>query len=280
MTEFLKTKMHFALALLGTLFALHPFVEKIQDKCFYRLKENIGTFNLDVEVTVFHAYALTAGLLALTVYCYAMTLLSERPRSWVEKIGNYAYGLAISVVPLCGGLFLADLLAQRLENQNLAWAGLVAPGLGLSWLILSQLAALLLRKRLSDQDRTATVEKLAEQEIESLNRARELFATDHYDLAVIEAWKALEARLRRVLLMRGITKRFDKPQAMIAAASKAGLLSTTALKLVQELRHQWNVAVSTEPLTREAADKALSAARHILSTIPIEQAGGKSPPLV
>ena len=34
MSEFTKTKMHFALALIGTLFALHPLVEKYPDLGF------------------------------------------------------------------------------------------------------------------------------------------------------------------------------------------------------------------------------------------------------
>ena len=38
---------------------------------------------------------------------------------------------------------------------------------------------------------------------------------------------------------------------------------------VEELRRQWNVAISTEPLTPEAAEKALAAARDILSTIAL-----------
>jgi HEPN domain-containing protein len=261
MTEFLKTKMHFALALLGTLFALHPVVERIQD---------IGFQYLGVELKVYHAYALIAGLLAFTVYCYALTLLSERSHSWVERLGNYAYALAVMVLPLYGGLYATNELARHLElPQHLALA--VPAGLGIGWLLLSQLLALVFRKRLGDQDQRAKVDQLAEQEIASLNRARELFESDHYDLSVIEAWKAIEARLRRVLLQKGITKRLETPQDMIALATKKGLLTRSAQELLQELRTQWNIAVSVEPLTREAADKALTCARNILATIAVDE---------
>jgi hypothetical protein len=271
MTEFLKTKMHFALALLGTLFALHPFIEKIQDW---------GFDYLDVKLKVFHAYALIAGLLALTVYCYALTLLSERPRSWIERLGNYSYALAVMVLPLYAGLYASNLLAEKLDAKHLALAAPVTIGLGIGWLVLSQVAALVLRKRLGEQDRSAKLTQLAEQEIGSLNRARDLFDDTHYDLSVIEAWKAIEARLRRVLLLRHVRARMDNPQAMINAANRAGLLGKSTYELLQDLRRQWNVAVSTEPLTREAADMALTAARNILATIAVEDPAKKAKPLV
>jgi HEPN domain-containing protein len=271
-TEFTKTKMHFALALLATLFALHHIIEKYED---------VGFDYLGYPLKIYYAYGLTAALLALTVYFYAMGLLSERAYSWMEKMGNYVYGLAIMVLPIYGGLYVSTLAAEHLGQEHLAWAGPSIPlALGAAWLLLSQVFALFFRKRLSDRDRSAQTEQLAEQEITSLNRASELFDTNHYDLSVIEAWKAIEARLRRVLLLRGLSSRVADPQTMIHAATRAGLLSPPALALLKELRRQWNIAVSVEPLTREAAETALSAARNILSTIPIEKDHSSAKPTV
>src|SRR5262245_8272872 len=102
MTSFTRIKMHFALALLGTLFALHPFLERM---------ENHGFRYLGYRLPIFYAYSLIAGLLALTVYWFALALLSERSFSWVEKAGNLFYGLAVMVLPLYGGLYLASVVA-------------------------------------------------------------------------------------------------------------------------------------------------------------------------
>jgi hypothetical protein len=269
MTDFTKTKMHFALALLGTLFALHPFLDRIGDKGFvYNYWYGSATLK------VFYVYGLLAGLLALTVYCYAVALVSERPSSWMERVGNYAYGLVIIVLPLYAGLYLASTLADELEETGWAWALRVAPVLplilGILWFLASQVFALRLRKRLSDQDRTAKIGHLAEQEIVSLRRAQELFNDHHYDLSVIEAWKAIEARLRRVLLLRRIAGADEHPQTLLKVATRTGLVREPALGLIHELRRQRNVAISTEPLTREAADKSLKAARDILPVIPID----------
>ena len=113
--------------------------------------------------------------------------------------------------------------------------------------------------------------ELASQEIASLNRARELYDSQHYDLSVVEAWRALEARLRQVLLDRGILTEAADPQAVIHVAVKKGVLREPTLGLVAELKRHWLVAVSTEPLSHAAANESLSAVRHILSVIPVKE---------
>jgi hypothetical protein len=262
MTEFTKTKIHFALALLGSLFALHPFLERFQDASF---------IYLGYTLKVSYAYLLLAGFLALCVYCYGLTLVSERPHSWLERLGNYSYGLAVMVLPFFGGLYLASLLAEELGQSHLAWA---APGaalvIGVGWFVLGQMFALLLRGRLGKQDQNAKAEQLARQEMVSLGHARELFDQGHYDLSAIETWRAVDARLQRALLARGIKLRQATPEASIHAAKRAALIGPSTLALLEQLKRYWQIAVSTEPLTREAAESALSAGRNILSTIPLE----------
>jgi HEPN domain-containing protein len=260
MTEFTRTKMHFALALIGTLFAVHTFLEQYQD---------LGPKYEGYQIRVIDLFVATVGLLAFTVYCYAIALLSEKPSSRMERLGNLCYALAILIVPLFGALWLSSLAADHFQVPHMAvTAPATVLGLVIIWLIL----AWWMRGRLGDQDRQAKIASLATQEIEALNRSPKLFEEGHYDLAVIEAWKALEARLRRVLLMRGETSGLDRPNKMIDRAAYLGLIKEPARKLLQDVRQQWNIAVSTEPLTKEGAESALSAARHILSTIPIEEA--------
>jgi HEPN domain-containing protein len=271
MTEFTKTKITFALALLGTLFALHPIaVDRYGEQGF-----QLAYF--DETLTIVKAYVLVAALLAFAVYAYGLALLTERPTSWLERLGNYAYALALMVFPLYGLLWLADALACRYNVAEFAW---VTPAVVAVVAVLWLGASWWLRKSLGDQDRTSQVNQLAEHEIAALNRAREMFESNHYDLSVIEAWKALEARLRRVLIQRGRVSGLDTPQAMIDAARREGLLSESALDLVRNLREQWNIAVGVQPLTREAAEVALNAARNILATIPLADRKGKGKPVL
>jgi HEPN domain-containing protein len=260
MTEFTKLKITFALALLGTLFALHPLLDRFADW---------GFLYLGYDLKVFYVYSLTSGLLSLCVYLYAVTLLNDRPHSWCERTGNSAYALAILIVPIYAGLYLSAKLAEQVAVSHVAWAApAVALGLGAGWVVLSQVVAWRIRRRLGEQDRVSKLAQLANQEIESLNRARELFDNQHYDLSVVEAWRALEARLRQVLLNRGIVSDSTDHDAVLRICTRKGILREPTLGLVAELRRHWAVAVSTEPLSRDAANESLSAVRHILSIIP------------
>jgi hypothetical protein len=265
MTEFTKHKISFALALLGTLFALHPFVEKYADW---------GFLYLDYDLKVIYAFALTAGLLAFTVYCYAIALVSERVHGIMERLGNYSYALAVMIGPLYVGLYGASELAKAFAASQLEWAAPgVALGVGIGWLVLSQVLAWMFRGRLSDEDKASKIRQWADEEMTALNRAREMFDNQHYDLSVLEAWRAIEARLRRVLLAKGITTKAETPQQMIDAAVRAKIVHEPAVGMLQDLRKKWNIAVSFDPLGREAAEAALQAARNILSTISL----GESP---
>ena len=78
--------------------------------------------------------------------------------------------------------------------------------------------------------------------------------------------------MRQALLARRFAPRSDDPQAVIRLAARRGLLKPTTLGLVEELKRHWSVAVSTEPLPREAAADSLVAVRYILSIVPAAEA--------
>jgi hypothetical protein len=206
------------------------------------------------------------------VYLYAVTLLNDRPHAWCELTGNSTYALAILVLPIYAGLLLSAKLAGQVAVSHVAWAApAVALGLGVGWVVLSQLVAWRIRHRLGEQNRASRTAQLTKQEVESLNQARELFDGAHYDLSVVEAWRALEARLRQVLLSRRIEARPGGPEAVIHAAVRKGILREPTLGVVAELRRHWTVAVRTEPLSRGAAVEPLSAVRHVLSVTPVKE---------
>jgi hypothetical protein len=61
------------------------------------------------------------------------------------------------------------------------------------------------------------------------------------------------------------------PQAVIRVATKKGILREPTLGLIAVLKRHWAVAVSTEPLARDAANESLSAVRHILAITPVKE---------
>src|SRR5262249_62276182 len=123
------------------------------------------------RLEVFHAYGLTAALLALAIYCYAMAMMSERPASRIERVGNYFYAISILIFPLFAGLYgsyllegwldQSQLFADWLEKGHLAWVG---PSIGLLLAVflleLSHVLAWPLRGRLSGKGRGAEVRPL------------------------------------------------------------------------------------------------------------------------
>jgi hypothetical protein len=260
MVDYTRTKMHAALALLGTLFALRPFLDDIQ---------YVGFHFLDYRVGLVHTLGGMAALLGVCVHCYALEMIRARPFSLVERLGNSAFALAVLVLPSFGlgyGLTtLGGLLAESLGLPHLAWstpAG--AAGLLAVWFVL----AVLVRRRLAHQDRKHRFDHLTEAESAALRRAQEMFDQEHYDLSVIEMWRALEARLRRALLVKSARGHIDDWNQLRDAAHEAGVLAKVPLTALDELRRHWQVAVSVEPLPRPAAEAALMSARSILATIP------------
>jgi HEPN domain-containing protein len=262
LTEFTKTKISFMLALLGMLFALHPVLSPFLEYGY----DYLGMF-----VKVFYAYTLTACLLSLGVYFYGVALMTEQPHSWLERLGNWSYALAIIVPPLFGGLYVSSILAHEMDQSHLAWAApTVAGGLGIGWLVLSQLAALLFRRRLGEQDRQSKIDQLTKLEVALLERARSLFASGHYDLSIIESAKALESRLRRVFLIRKM--RVGDREALEQLARRAirkGILREPGIELFADLQRDLRIAISSEPLSKESAIHSLSGIRHLLAIIPL-----------
>jgi HEPN domain-containing protein len=268
-SDFKKTKVAFALALLGTLFTLHPLVSNPVYRNATSIPYEVG--GVQAELDIFHAYLLMMGLFALTVWCYSVAFMSERPFSWVEALGNTLYALAVMVVPFSALLYLASFLAEALKKSHPDWYHHLYWVVPVVALILVLPLALYLRRKLGEQDFSAKHAQLVGEEIGALKQAKELFDHHHYDLSVIEAWKALDARLNRLLAARGITVPVDNPRAMLDRARKKGILRENTWRKVQELRKHWNVAVSHEPLGRSEAQAALEAARDIMASIPVHE---------
>lgn len=261
MSDYIKTKLQAALALLGMLFALKPYIDAMQ---------NVGFVVGEARVTLLHAVAGMAGLLAISIHCFALDMLRGRPFSIAEKLGNMTFGLAILALPMFFlGYALTELgefVASYFGLEQLAWVpSAIAGGMVAGWLVL----AVLIRLKLGRQDRSHQFNALTETESSALKRAQEMFDQGHFDLSVIEVWRALEARLRRALLQRHIHGPYDDWNKLRDAAHEAGLLKKVPLSTLDDLRQSWQIAVGVEPLPRDTAAAALMAARTVLATIPL-----------
>jgi hypothetical protein len=271
MSEFMKNKVNFALALLGTLFVLLQFEDRIQPVTQYTdfTWDDLSVSGYDISLPPFklvYAFGVAGALLALSVYFYAMAIMTHKSSSKLEWLGNQSYALAILVLPVYALLVLSHWASVQFGYAHLHYAGPAALGvIVVLWLGFS----FILRGRLGRQDRRSEMRQLSHHEVEHVRRARDMHAHHHYDMAIIESWKALEARLQRLLLHRGYTRHMTMPQ-MIDAARRENIITPELGKHVQDLRNQWNIAVSTTPLTKDAAESALQASRKLMSALPVE----------
>lgn len=97
-----------------------------------------------------------------------------------------------------------------------------------------------------------------------------MVAGNHYDLAIVQAWNALEARLKRALLFKGMAIP-DKVESstLIKIAVRSDVIPPKTMAAIDELKKYKDVAISTEPLPRQSAEQGLDLAREILATIAL-----------
>lgn len=265
--EFTRHKITHALALLVTLFALHPFLHEF---------EGVGFDLFGWYPKVGHLVGILVALLALSVYCFSVSIVREKRFVWAELAGNTLYAFVMPIPAVYGGLYLSSWLGDQMEHAHAAWAVRMAPWVtlgftvlvGLAWLVVGWLRL----SNLNVQDAVARMRQLDDEEHKALSRAADLFPSQHYDMAVVESWKALESRLHRALLAHGKRRLPTLPDQLLALARRAGLLTAVHQDQLELVQRNWHVALSPQSLGREDADATLKAVRDILATIPVQQA--------
>ena len=90
----------------------------------------------------------------------------------------------------------------------------------------------------------------------------------HYDLAVIESARSIEAALRRALLQANIDARTRGLRELIGKAIHNQVISSEALPLLDEIRIARNDAVhSVKPISEQLAASITDKARQVLAMI-------------
>lgn len=257
MTEFDKLKIGFVLALLGTVFALHPIVQQYQ---------SVGYEVFSLHLTLWRAYVTFALSLSTAVYLYAITVLTARPLSWVQRAGDAVYALSLLIMPtfFVGWLAigLAALVRRQLIREVLAHVLTLLVGL------VGSLLADVIFRRLGWREKKATVRQLTQQEADHMRRADQMLTSKHYDLVAIESARAIEAALRRALVETGLVAKYRGLGQLVEHAIRREVISANARNLLDEIRHARNMAVhSVEPIPEETARNVADSARRILAMV-------------
>jgi HEPN domain-containing protein len=261
MNEFDKLKIGFVMALLGTILAVHPIVHEYRSAGFHMF---------GVAFTVWRAYVSLAATLALAVYLYAVNVVRERPFSLLQRAGHVTYAVGLSILPA----------------YLLAWLGLEL-GAGASTILKSPAAqpfighllaslggavaavlAMALFSQLRTREKATVARLLGVEEAGHIVRARQMLGAGHHDLAVIEAYRAVEAALRRAIVESGASPTLSGPRQLIDQALKATLVAADAKPNLEGLRVARNHAVhSTVLVQKEEAERIVSVAADVLAKV-------------
>lgn len=212
MNDFEKAKVGFALALLGTVFTVHPIIAPA-----------LG-FLLPlpfVDVQLRWLYLAFVGLLVISVYCFALDMVSGLPTSRLRSIGTTLYAIALVIPILAGGLsLLAGLVRWLGENQEAVSAA--ATVIATAAAFVSGVMAFRLRRTIVKRDEEARERLAVIEEANHVARAQQMFSLGHLDLAAIDAWRAVEV---------AVTSALYRKQPMIPVAVQAHAQLSQALHL-------------------------------------------------
>jgi hypothetical protein len=261
MTEFDKAKVGFVLALLGTVFAISPVIEDYL---------TAGFDLLGVRATVGFAYASFSVLLSLSVYLFAISFVTQRPVPLVQAIGNAVYVLSLAVPPTYILLYVATaiarLLSQSMDSKRAE--SILQLLLGVLSGVASSVVGQILYRRLSRRELAATTAALEDLEAIQIQRAAQLHEAGHSDLAVLDAFRAIETALRGAVLKLDRPIRSSAPIELIRAALTSGIIPEELSGSINELRMARNNLVHGQgSVSRETASFLLDEARKILSAI-------------
>lgn len=262
MTEFSKVKIVFALALLGTLFALRPIITTFGNVS-YQL------FSLPLKLN--YVYWIFAVLLGTSVYFYAIALIGENIFfDYLKKIGNFTYAMALIIPPLYVLLyavsvitvFFMDLLKHPLTARILETLFSVLAG------AIAAVGIQLFFKSFAKRDRSEKVQNFSEQENALLSRAKKLFNENYFDISVTESWKAIEVALRKAFFNLGMNVKSTSGLSIITLSTKKKVISEQQAEDLMYVRKLRNNAAHTEiKIDREDAQRAINISDKIIASL-------------
>lgn len=259
MTEFSKTKITFALALVGVLFAIHPIIKEASHF-------NFLIFNY--KITLMQGYYAFALLLALSVYTYAFDFLTQKPLTVIQKAGNVFYALSLLTPPIFVALWLlskiAILVTVLFKSETITAGAQVALGAVISFV--ANIATQKIKELLNNRDRESNLEALSSKEISFLSRAKEMLKSNHYDLAIVESFRAFEAALHRVLLNRNLSIPMKSPMQVINYAFEQGVLSERLKDKANVIRAARNQSAHAQhEFTAQEADENIKISEELIN---------------
>lgn len=261
MTDFHKTKIGFALALLATAFAIYPIVQPNLDTGF-----EILSFNVSIGL----AYSTTVAFLSAAVYVFALDFITVRPWTWVQKVGTGFYVAALMVPPLVTLLYLATVVvAWLLTKIDSEMAVILTQSVFqfASGIVIVLVGRMLFSRALLKTSQSEAAE-LESSELRQMSRARELLESGFPDMAVMEALKGVEFALNALALRFTKLRRPASFGRLMLGLKKTGILSEEIVGELEALRKVRNKVVHEDvQMNAESANIHVSHAERVLVSL-------------
>jgi hypothetical protein len=261
MDDFAKTKTAFAAGLLALLFTAWPV---LQDT----LGSSFRLFGL--ELTLKAVYATVTIALSISVYATGLRLLTQTALRSLEFVANATYALALVIPPAVGVLFViataADLVAPIVDPP-----GTIDLLTNIASVIAGAVSTLAFVRTTRTFQRRAVESQVAlleKHETTEFARAEELSRNEHYDLAVIDAYKSLESAAKKRLLAIGKLHFGPRVESPLKAAVRTGLIPSELQADLQFVQARRNMAAhSVEPTSKSDAESVLARSGRILAAL-------------
>lgn len=257
MNEFAKQKIAFSVAFLAALFAISPLLPDMAQLGF-------SIFNIDFSIK--RLYYVLAGILMLAVYVFGVQFLVEKGIGWAARIGNVLYATVFLVPVLYGVLWitvwLVGFIGHELSNGAIST---ITSSFSFVFGIITAVLVNKLQARLVASERSAAIRQYEREESLFLKRAEDLLRDKNYDLAVVEAYKAIEVSARKALLDHN---RHFHPAKWIDEIKQLELLPAGSLNMLYIIRNARNSAAhGIKPTLASTAAVVVSAATQIVAVL-------------
>jgi hypothetical protein len=244
-TELTKNKIAFAVGLLAVLFTLTPLLSDLG---------GVGFSFLELHLSVRGLYWFLSSTLGLSAYCYGFQFILPN-RRFPTVLGDIFYVTGLVAPLLFLGLFLIalliDILAPLLRNDRVL--SVLQFVMGVATGVASAFAAYRARQTLDLRQRQAERSTSSSQEAAFLLKATALHKDGHFDLAVIEAFRALEVAARAQYGVIGSGRQRSEWFGRVLNDLPSALRSP--LERVRAVRN--NAAHAVEPISDADAQEAL-----------------------
>lgn len=220
-------------------------------------------------------FYITATLLALAAYLFAVDVVSRKSRQGLRQLGNAAYALAMLVPLIFVGMFVIGFLQYAVSNWSRSLAVGTATAVSLSVLVLCTSIAFVVHLwlQLGSEDERRALEGLNAEQTDALARAQGLLEAGLYDLMTIECFRGVESAIKRGLLNQRRYGRSLPIAQLIETAEEAGILEGSLRQEVHDLRVLRNAVLhENRPVDRPLAERTMDQTRTIITRLSKDDA--------